>query len=174
MPPTLALLADERARIYQRRPRYVKEVERRETAEQSWQCTGGDRAPKGRWTHRIIPNITELGREGTWRSGTTISHQLLSGHGYFKSHSERYDNTLSALLTARPCPITVEDDAGMCFFAALRFPEERERLQQDLQKKLSLKQSSGSCSNRRQLDGGSCFSAHQSVVTRLRQEAQVV
>ncbi|CAB0028827.1 unnamed protein product [Trichogramma brassicae] len=55
--PPLALLADERARIYQRRPEDVKEEERRETLRR-WQDRW-DRAPKGRWTHRLIPKIAE-------------------------------------------------------------------------------------------------------------------
>ncbi|CAB0034416.1 unnamed protein product [Trichogramma brassicae] len=109
--PPLALLADERARIYQRRPEDVKEEERREMLNR-WQdrCY---RAPKGRWTHRLIPNITEWVERG---HGEVDNHltQLLSGHGYFKSHSQRYDNTLSSLCLA--CPITVEH-AEHVFFA---------------------------------------------------------
>ncbi|CAB0038069.1 unnamed protein product [Trichogramma brassicae] len=42
--------------------------------------------------------------------------QLLSGHGYFKSHSQRYDNTLSALCMA--CPTTI-DYAEHAFFRCL-------------------------------------------------------
>ncbi|CAB0036292.1 unnamed protein product [Trichogramma brassicae] len=60
--PPLALLVDERARIYQRRPEDVKEEERRETLSK-WQDRW-DRASKGRWTHRLIPNITEWEERG--------------------------------------------------------------------------------------------------------------
>ncbi|CAB0035526.1 unnamed protein product, partial [Trichogramma brassicae] len=55
--PPLTLLADERARIYQRCPEDVKEEERRESLSK-WQDRW-DRASKGRWTHRLIPNIAE-------------------------------------------------------------------------------------------------------------------
>ncbi|CAB0037307.1 unnamed protein product [Trichogramma brassicae] len=102
--PPLALLADERARIYQRRPEDVKGEERNETLSK-WQDRW-DRAPKGRWTHRLIPNIAEWVERGHGEVNYYIT-QLLSGHGYFKSHSQRYDNTLSALCPA--CRTTIED-----------------------------------------------------------------
>ncbi|CAB0041855.1 unnamed protein product [Trichogramma brassicae] len=102
--PPLALLADERARIYQRCPEEVKEEERRETLRR-WQDRW-DRAPKGRWTHRLIPKIAEWVERGHGEVGYYLT-QLLSGHGYFKSHSQRYDNTLSALCPA--CPSMIED-----------------------------------------------------------------
>ncbi|CAB0038697.1 unnamed protein product [Trichogramma brassicae] len=123
--PPLTLLADERARIYQRRPEDVKEEERRETLGK-WQNRG---ASKGRWTHHLIPNIAEWLERGHGEVNYYLT-QLLSGHGYFKSHSQRYDNTLSALCPA--CPTTIED-AEHVFFHCLRFYEERERLSQVLQ-----------------------------------------
>ncbi|CAB0030689.1 unnamed protein product [Trichogramma brassicae] len=165
--PPLALLADERARIYQRCPEDVKEKERRETLN-GWQDRW-DRAPKGRWTHRLIPNITEWVERGHGEVDYHLT-QLLSGHGYFKSHSQRYDNTLSALCPA--CPITVED-AEHVFFRCPRFHEERERLQQDLQEEIEpenivrlMLETAGNWM--------AVASFTQSVVTRLRQEAQEI
>ncbi|CAB0028739.1 unnamed protein product [Trichogramma brassicae] len=164
--PPLALLADERARIYQRRPEDVKEEERRETLNR-WQDRW-DRAPKGRWTHQLIPNITEWVERGHGEVDYHLT-QLLSGHGYFKSHSHRYDNTLSALCSA--CPITVEDAEHVFFFAAPRFHKERERLQQDLQEEIEPENIV-----RLMLETADNWMAvasfAQSVVTRLRQEAQ--
>ncbi|CAB0030250.1 unnamed protein product [Trichogramma brassicae] len=153
--PPLALLADERARIYQRRPEDVKEEERRETlnrCQDRW-----DRASKGRWTHRLIPNITEWVERGHGQVDYHLT-QLLSGHDYFKSHSQRYDNTLSALCPT--CPITVED-AEHVFFRCPRFHEERERLQQVLQEEIESenKHRQAHARYRRQLDGGSVFRA---------------
>uniref|UniRef100_A0ABD2XSE5 Uncharacterized protein n=1 Tax=Trichogramma kaykai TaxID=54128 RepID=A0ABD2XSE5_9HYME len=58
----LTLLADERARIYKRHPEDVKEEEKKETLRR-WQDRW-DRAPKGRWTHRLIPNIAEWVEKG--------------------------------------------------------------------------------------------------------------
>ncbi|CAB0044051.1 unnamed protein product, partial [Trichogramma brassicae] len=125
--PPLALLADERARIYQRHPENVKEEDRSETL-RKWQDRW-DRALKGRWTHRLIPNITEWVGRGLGEVNYYLT-QLLSGHGYFKSLSQRYDNDLSALCPA--CPTTIED-AEHVFFRCPQFYEERERLQQVLQ-----------------------------------------
>ncbi|CAB0031139.1 unnamed protein product [Trichogramma brassicae] len=127
--PLLALLADERARIYQRHPEDVKEEERRESLSK-WQDRW-DRASKDRWTHRLIPNIVELVERGHGEVNYYLT-QLLSGYGYFKSHSQRYDNTLSALCPA--CPTTIED-AEHVFFHCPRFYEERER-QQVLQEEI--------------------------------------
>ncbi|CAB0036373.1 unnamed protein product [Trichogramma brassicae] len=165
--PPLALLADERARIYQRRPEDVKEKERRETLNR-WQDRW-DRASKGRWTHRLIQNITESVERGHGEVDYHLT-QLLSGHGYFKSHSQRYDNTLSAICPA--CPITVED-AEHVFFCCPRFHEERERLQQVLQEEMEpenivwlMLETAGNWM--------AVVSFAQSVFTRLRQEAQEV
>ncbi|CAB0038561.1 unnamed protein product [Trichogramma brassicae] len=124
--PPLALLADERVRIYQRHPEDVKEEKRRETLSK-WQDRW-DRASKGRWTHRLIPNIAEWVERGHGKVNYYLT-QLLSGHGYFKSHSQRYDNTLSALCPSFPTTI---EDAEHVFFHCPRFYEERERLQQVL------------------------------------------
>ncbi|CAB0036149.1 unnamed protein product [Trichogramma brassicae] len=63
--PPLALLADERARIYQRRPEDVKEEERRETLNR-WQDRW-DRGPKGPMDTPANPEHHRMGREGTWR-----------------------------------------------------------------------------------------------------------
>uniref|UniRef100_A0ABD2X0I8 Reverse transcriptase domain-containing protein n=1 Tax=Trichogramma kaykai TaxID=54128 RepID=A0ABD2X0I8_9HYME len=86
--PPLALLADERSRLYRRRHEDARAEERQETLRR-WQSRW-DRSSKGRWTHRLIPNVR------SWierRHGEVDYHltQLLTGHGYFKHHSQRYD-----------------------------------------------------------------------------------
>ncbi|CAB0036930.1 unnamed protein product [Trichogramma brassicae] len=53
--PPLALLADERSRLHQRHHEDARTEERQETLRR-WQSQW-DRSPKGRWTHRLIPNI---------------------------------------------------------------------------------------------------------------------
>ncbi|CAB0042472.1 unnamed protein product [Trichogramma brassicae] len=53
--PPLALLADERARLYGRRREDAKDEERLATLSK-WQ-EAWDRSKKARWTHRLIPNI---------------------------------------------------------------------------------------------------------------------
>uniref|UniRef100_A0ABD2W8Y3 Reverse transcriptase zinc-binding domain-containing protein n=1 Tax=Trichogramma kaykai TaxID=54128 RepID=A0ABD2W8Y3_9HYME len=125
--PPLALLADERSRLYQRRHEDARAEERQETLRR-WQSQW-DRSTKGRWTHKLIPNIR------LWidrRHGEVDYHitQLLTGHGYFKHHSQHYDHNASADCPA--CPHTVEN-AEHVFFNCPRFEEERERLHRQLQ-----------------------------------------
>ncbi|CAB0029833.1 unnamed protein product [Trichogramma brassicae] len=157
--PPLTLLVDEH------RPEDVKEEDRRETLSKlqaRW-----DRSSKGRWTHGLIPNITEWVEKGYGEVDYYLT-QLLSGHGYFKSHSQRYENTLSALCPA--CPTTIKD-AEHAFFRCPRFHEERERLQQVLQEIIEpenivrlMIETAGKWM--------AVSSFAQSVVTRLRQVAQ--
>ncbi|CAB0036807.1 unnamed protein product [Trichogramma brassicae] len=74
--------------------------------------------------NRLIPNI----REWVERKHGEVNYhltQLLSGHGYFKHHSQRYDNTINAQCPT--CPHMVED-AEHVLFHCPRFEEERRRL----------------------------------------------
>ncbi|KAL7302690.1 hypothetical protein TKK_0004745 [Trichogramma kaykai] len=125
--PPLALLADERSRLYRRRHEDARAEERQETLRR-WQSRW-DRSTKGRWTHRLIPNIS------LWidrRHGEVDYHltQLPTGHSYFKHHSQRYDHNTSADCPA--CPNTVEN-AEHIFFHCTRFEEGREKLHHQLQ-----------------------------------------
>ncbi|CAB0032902.1 unnamed protein product [Trichogramma brassicae] len=139
--------------------------ERRETLSK-WQ-DWWDRASKGRWTYHLIPNIAKWVERGHEEVNYYLT-QLLSGHGYFKIHSQRYYNTVSALCPA--CPTTIED-AEHLFFHCPRFYEERERLQQVLQEVIEPENIV-----RLMLETASNWMAvasfAQSVVSRLRQEAQ--
>ncbi|CAB0044073.1 unnamed protein product, partial [Trichogramma brassicae] len=118
----LALLADERARLYSRRREDAKDEERLATLSK-WQ-EAWDRSTKARWTHRLIPNIR------TWierRHGELNYHltQLLTGQGFFKHHSQRYDHNQSAQCPV--CPTSIEN-AEHVFYHCPRFSGERERL----------------------------------------------
>ncbi|CAB0039557.1 unnamed protein product [Trichogramma brassicae] len=120
--PPLALLGDERAWLYGRRREYAKDEERLATLSK-WQ-EAWDRSTKARWTHRLIPNIR------VWierRHGELNYHltQLLTGHGFFKHHSRRYDYNQSAQCPV--CPSFIEN-AEHVFYHCPRFSEERERL----------------------------------------------
>ncbi|CAB0032350.1 unnamed protein product [Trichogramma brassicae] len=83
-----------------------------------------DRSKKARWTHRLIPNIRVWieGRHGELNYHLT---QLLTGHGFFKHHSRRYDYNRSAQCPV--CPSSIEN-AEHVFYHCPRFSEERERL----------------------------------------------
>ncbi|CAB0028338.1 unnamed protein product [Trichogramma brassicae] len=122
--PPLALLADERARLYGRRREDAKDEERLATLSK-WQ-EAWDRSTKARWTHRLIPNIR------VWierRHGELNYHltQLLTGHGFFfKHHSRRYDY-YNQSAQCPVCPSSIEN-AEHVFYHCPRFSEERERL----------------------------------------------
>uniref|UniRef100_A0ABD2XJ53 Reverse transcriptase zinc-binding domain-containing protein n=1 Tax=Trichogramma kaykai TaxID=54128 RepID=A0ABD2XJ53_9HYME len=118
--PPLVLLADERARLYGRRR---EDAEERLATLSKWQ-EAWDRSTKARWTHRLIPNIrVRIER----RHGELNYHltQLLTGHGFFKHHSRRYDYNQSAQCPV--CPSSIEN-AEDVFYHCPRFSEERERL----------------------------------------------
>ncbi|CAB0032789.1 unnamed protein product [Trichogramma brassicae] len=111
-----------RARLYGRRREDAKDEERLATLSK-WQ-EASDRSTKARWTHRLIPNIR------VWierRHGELNYHltQLLTGHGFFKHHSRRYDYNQSAQCPV--CPSSIEN-AEHVFYHCPRFSEERERL----------------------------------------------
>ncbi|CAB0039989.1 unnamed protein product [Trichogramma brassicae] len=113
--PPLALLADERARLYSRLREDAKDEERLATLSK-WQ-EAWDRSTKARWMHRLIPNIR------TWierRHGELNYHltQLFTGQGFFKHHSQRYDHNQSAQCPVQrreretTCPTARGHDAG--------------------------------------------------------------
>uniref|UniRef100_A0ABD2W763 Reverse transcriptase domain-containing protein n=1 Tax=Trichogramma kaykai TaxID=54128 RepID=A0ABD2W763_9HYME len=120
--PPLALLADERARLYGRRQEDAKDEERLATLSR-WQ-EAWDRSTKARWTHRLIPNIRVWIERGHGELNYHLT-QLLAGHGFFKHHSRRYDHNQSAQCPA--CPSSIEN-AEHVFYYCPRFNEERERL----------------------------------------------
>ncbi|CAB0042907.1 unnamed protein product [Trichogramma brassicae] len=93
-------------------------AEKRQKSLRRWQSRW-DRSQKGRWTHRLIPNIS-LGIER--RHGEVDYHltQLLTGHGYFKHHSQCYDQNASANCPA--CPHTVENAEHVLHLLTSRRP----------------------------------------------------
>ncbi|CAB0032474.1 unnamed protein product [Trichogramma brassicae] len=125
--PPLALLADERDRLFHRhRDDAGRGNERQETLRR-WQVQW-DQSTKGRWTYRLIPDNKKWVER---RHGEMAYHltQLLTGHGYFRHHSQRYDNNASAR-----CPVFPDEteNAEHVFFHFPRFEREREGLQRHL------------------------------------------
>ncbi|CAB0037586.1 unnamed protein product [Trichogramma brassicae] len=121
--PPLALLAGERTRLYGCHRDDAKDEERLATLSK-WQ-EAWDQSTKARWTQRLIPNIR------VWierRHGELNYHltQLLTGHGFFKHHSRRYDHNHSGQCPV--CPSSIKN-AEHVFYLCPRFNEERERLQ---------------------------------------------
>ncbi|CAB0037495.1 unnamed protein product [Trichogramma brassicae] len=100
----------------------VGSEERAKTIEE-WQAQW-TRSRKGRWTHRLIPNITPWIER---RHGEVDYHltQLLTGHGCFRSYLCWSNNDTSDLCPV--CPAAVEDVEHVAFRCP-RFTEEREVL----------------------------------------------
>ncbi|KAL7294440.1 hypothetical protein TKK_0012437 [Trichogramma kaykai] len=120
--PPLVLLADERARLYGRR-REDAEDEERSAMLSKWQ-EAWDRSTRARWMHRLIPNI-RVWMERRHGELNYPLRQILTGHGFFKHHSRRYDYNQSAQCPV--CPSSIEN-AEHVFYHCPRFSEERERL----------------------------------------------
>ena len=132
------LLADERARIHRRRQAHGGELpeasikqEKAETLSQ-WQ-TRWAASNKGRWTYRLIPDITSWNA----RHHGDVDHylcQLLTGHGCFRAYQQRFklDDDASC-----PACRSVQEDAEHVLFHCPRFREERETLQQYFQQEMS-------------------------------------
>ncbi|CAB0038776.1 unnamed protein product [Trichogramma brassicae] len=146
-------------------PRGRKGRGRLATLSKKWQ-EAWDRSKKARWTHRLIPNIR------VWierRHGELNYHltQLLTGHGFFKHHSRRYDYNQSAQCPV--CPSSIEN-AEHVF---LSLPEIQRRKRETTLPALrghdDQKTPPGSCS-RVSRTGSLLLSFAHSVVTRLRDE----
>ncbi|CAB0032299.1 unnamed protein product [Trichogramma brassicae] len=122
--PPLALLVDERARLFHRSRDDADRGDERQETLRRWQVQW-DQSTKGRWTHRLVPDIKEWVER---RHGEMSYHltQLLSGHGYFRHNSQRYDNNASAR-----CPVCPDETENVehVFFHCSRFEPEREVLQ---------------------------------------------
>lgn len=119
------ILAAERRRVYERKKAAantsaadcaaIHSAERRLSL-LTWQSRW-DSSPKGRWSHRLIPNI----RDWVTRSHGSVNYhltQLLTGHGCFRSYTAKLGRRASARCPA--CPERVED-AGHILLECPRF-----------------------------------------------------
>ncbi|CAB0042909.1 unnamed protein product [Trichogramma brassicae] len=115
---------------------------------------------------RLIPDIKGWVER---RHGEMSYHltQLLTGHGYFKHHSQRYDNNATARCPV--CPDATENVEHV-FFHCTRFEREREEAQMRLSERIEPENIVRFML--RDLAGWNAVSTlAKSVVTRLRQEA---
>ncbi|CAB0040021.1 unnamed protein product [Trichogramma brassicae] len=138
--PPLALLADERARLYSRHREDAKDEERLATLSK-WQ-EAWDRSTKARWTHRLIPNIR------TWierRHGELNYHltQLLTGQGFFKHHSQTLRSQSKRAMPGLP---HIHRERGACILPLPEVQRERERLHALLHEVMTPETPPGSCS----------------------------
>lgn len=132
------LMVEERAEVHRRKredqstnPHTINK-ETRAAITMKWQQIW-DASTKGRWTHRLIPDIIAW----TTRKHGEVDYylvQLLTGHGGFRAYQHRF-----RLHDAASCPVcqTAQEDAEHAFFHCPRFKEERETLQPHLRQQLS-------------------------------------
>lgn len=121
----LTLLAKERSRRYLLKDE-PKELLRADSI-RNWQVQW-DQSRKGRWTHRLIPNIEPWVER---QHGEIDFHltQLLSGHGCFRAYLYRFGHD-----SAPECPSCdgEVEDAEHVFFRCTRFVEQRSALKEIL------------------------------------------
>lgn len=126
----IRLIAEERRSLYRQKgligstPEESRTVARRNSMRQ-WQMQWDD-SKKGRWTHRLIPQLNK------WvnRSHGEVDYyltQMLSGHGCFRSYLRRFKHDDSA--ECPKCP-GVDEDAEHVIFVCPRFREQRNELEE--------------------------------------------
>lgn len=137
MPP-IHLMAEERNEVYRRRQeggetdRRIIKQDARATVMERWQQLW-DTSTKGRWTHRLIPDV----RAWTDRAHGETDHyltQLLTGHGCFRAYQLRF-----AIDDDESCPTChpVVEDVEHILCHCPRFDRAREILQEHLQQQPS-------------------------------------
>lgn len=134
----IQLMAEERAEIYRRRcddpstDRHTIAAEAKMTLMTRWQQIW-DASTKGRWTHRLIPDVNVWSKR-EHREVDYYLVQLLTGHGCFKAYQRRF-----GLDDDDSCPTChpAQEDAEHVFFHCPRFEAERFILQLHLREQLS-------------------------------------
>jgi hypothetical protein len=121
--PPIDLLALERQEIYSGRP---KDDARKRTLDR-WQerwCA----APKGRWTHRLIPDLKAWCQRGHGELSYHLT-QVLTGHGCFGAFQRRIGKKPTE--ECHHCGELV-DDADHTLFECAAWTQERTRLEEAL------------------------------------------
>lgn len=126
------ILAVERRRLHQGgtqdlRDKRIVNSEERTVSLQLWQ-ERWDRSRRGRWTHRLIPNVDRWVNRDKGEVGYYVT-QLLSGHGCFRAYLFRFRRADSPYC---PCCGEVQEDAEHVFFCCPRFTEHRNYLERIL------------------------------------------
>uniref|UniRef100_A0ABD2WM31 Reverse transcriptase domain-containing protein n=1 Tax=Trichogramma kaykai TaxID=54128 RepID=A0ABD2WM31_9HYME len=165
--PPLALLADERARLFHRSRDDAGRGDERQETLRRWQVQW-DQSTKGRWTHRLVPDIKEWVERRHGEMSYYLT-QLMTGHGYFRHHSQRYDNNASARYPV--CPDETENVEHI-FFHCSRFEPEREVLQAQIGERTE-PENIVRLMLRDRPNWNAVSNFAKTVITRLRQEANV-
>jgi RNA binding protein fox-1 len=120
------IAADEAKRVFEGKKEDMSRDDRKRMEEASmrtWQ-ERWDASDKGRWTHRLIPNVEVWTNR---KHGEVNYHltQFLTGHGCYRKYLHRFGHDDSPF-----CPVCVdeEEDVEHVMFKCHRFREERDEL----------------------------------------------
>lgn len=133
--PPIDILAGERQRQHRRKKEEQRRVlceEERPESLRLWQ-ERWDSSTKGRWTHRLIPDVTKWVNRQHGEVGYYIT-QLLTGHGCFRAYLHRFKRSDSP--NCHHCGDATED-AEHVFFQCPFYEETREELERNLDHTIS-------------------------------------
>lgn len=120
------ILVEEISRVYSKRNQLPRaewkamKEEERDVSIARWQ-TRWDATTKGRWTHRLIPNLETWLNRKQGECGYQLT-QFLTGHGGYRKYLHRFGHDNSPLCPN--CP-EEEEDTEHAIFYCRRFEEER-------------------------------------------------
>lgn len=124
------ILAGERQRQHRKKKAEQRQVfceEERPESHRLWQVRW-DSSTKGRWTHRLIPDVTKWITRVHGEVGFYIT-QLLTGHGCFRAYLHRFKRSDSP--NCHHCRVVTED-AEHVFFRCPLYEEKRTELERNL------------------------------------------
>lgn len=131
----LDLIADERARLYKHKNdeeyQNLRSTLRAETIriwQERWNSTN-----RGRWTHRLIPNIEPWLTRPHGEVDYYLT-QFLTGHGCFRDYQERFK--IDNCAVCPNCAPTLEDVEHV-FFYCPRFQQQRLMLENDIREDIT-------------------------------------
>ena len=134
----IGVLADERTALYRRKgettlsPEELRREERRNSIRR-WQLLW-DTTTKGRWTHRLIPQVDVWLNRKHGEVNFYLT-QMLSGHGCFREYLHRFKHEDSPECPS--CP-GVKEDAEHVFFTCPRFNSPRSTWETAVDQKIQL------------------------------------
>lgn len=122
MVPIGLLVQEDRRCHEQRGTRGIRKVARSTTMDEWQQCW--DDSPKGRWTHRLVPDLKRWVQRGHGEVNFYLT-QVLSGHGCFRQYLHRCGHANSPYCPE--CTGTLETPEHV-IFGCPRFRDEREEM----------------------------------------------
>ncbi|CAD7082255.1 unnamed protein product [Hermetia illucens] len=126
-------LTDEASRLYENQESSLNKQSKRLRSLAAWQ-TAWDQAENGRWTHRLIPDISMWTVQNHGETSYDLT-QFLTGHGGYRSYLYRFG--LDESPDCPTCEGTAENEEHV-FFACPRFKSSRRKLETELNTRLTV------------------------------------